>query len=116
MSKYEKIRAEDLDQEHLTFEDLRYLYGTGQSYIISNDGRKNYYGYRVGVMTRLGDLEISQWEMLLRRLIERSGEQELQEYLLNWVTEHCTYLHTNRRDRLRRLSCIPCVSLRIYGG
>ena len=111
MQKNDKIRAEDLDQEHLTFEDLCYLYGTGQSYIISNDGRKNYYGYRFGVMTRLGDLEISQWEMLLRRLIERSGEQALQENLLNWVTEHCTYLHTKQE---RQTEALVLHSMRIF--
>ena len=104
MSKYEKIRAEDLDQEHLTYDDLRYLYGTGQSYIISNDGRKKNYGYRFGVMTRLGDMEISQWEMLLRRLIERSGEQALQENLLNWVTKHYPYLRTEREQQIEALA------------
>ncbi len=111
MKKNDKIRAEDLDQEHLTFEDLCYLYGTGQAYIISNDGRKNYYGYRFGVMTRLGDMEISQWEMLLRRLIERSGEQVLQENLLNWVTKHSPYLRTERE---RRIEALALHSARIF--
>ena len=35
MGKHDVIHASDLNDEQLTFENLRYLYGTGRSYIIT---------------------------------------------------------------------------------
>ena len=62
------------------------------------------------ICMELGSL-ISYPEMLLRRLIERSGEQDLQEYLLNWVTEHCAYLHTKQE---RQTEALVLHSMRIF--
>lgn len=46
------------------------------------------HSYRHGVMTKLGDIEITVWIQLMEQLIERSGEQWLQDALLQWGKEH----------------------------
>lgn len=75
-------------QEDITFENLEYKYGTGRAYTISGTGRDRVTGYRAGVQTKLGDIEISEWMDLIRGLIERSGEQKLNAALVEWLTEH----------------------------
>ena len=64
--------------EHaLTFADLRIHCYTGQSCLISGEGRNKVFGYRHGVMTDIGDLTEDEWARLAKRLIEQAGEQEL---------------------------------------
>ena len=94
MARYDVVRASELDTEQLTFDDLRYMHGTGRSYTISGTGRDRKMGYRTGVQTPVGDLEISEWCQLLKQLIERSGETELHTLLELWVKEHAPWLHT----------------------
>lgn len=72
----------------ITFENLRYHYGTGRAYTISGTGRNRVTGYREGVKTNLGDLEISEWMDLMQQLIEKSGEQAIYAALIEWLTEH----------------------------
>lgn len=74
--------------DEITFSDLRVHYGTGRSILVSGSGRNKVYRYRHGVMTDLGDLEISEWTPLAERLIERAGEEELFWLLLDWETQH----------------------------
>lgn len=73
--------------EKLKFSDLRVHYGTGRSFLISGTGRDKKYGYRHGMMTDLGELEISEWKSLITSLIAYRGEQELQEQLWQWSKE-----------------------------
>ena len=40
MTKYQVVKAAELDAEKLTFEDLRCHFGTGRSYVISGTGEK----------------------------------------------------------------------------
>ncbi|MFR9200129.1 MAG: hypothetical protein ACLVML_04820 [Candidatus Gastranaerophilaceae bacterium] len=87
----------------LTFSDLRAHYGTGRAYLISQKGREKKYGYRKGIQTDIGDLEVSEWKRLVRELIERSGEQELQEQLVEWAKVHCMWLHTKEEVELYAL-------------
>ena len=54
------------------FADLRKQYGTGRSYLISSNPEKKY-GYRIGVQTRIGDIEQSEWIRQAEELIERRG-------------------------------------------
>ncbi len=65
------------------FSDLRKHYGTGQSYLISQNPEKKY-GYRIGVQTNIGDIEVSEWQRLVEELIERNGEQGLFAQILEW--------------------------------
>ena len=82
--------------EHaLTFSDLRIHYYTGQSYLISGEGRNKVFGYRHGVMTDIGDLTEDERARLAKRLIEQAGEQELYQQLLVWEKEHS---HWKRKE------------------
>ena len=108
MGKHDVIHASDLNDEQLTFENLRYLYGTGRSYIISGSGKYRKMGYRMGVQTELGDLEESEWQQLMRALIKKAGEQELHLQLLQWVTNHCAGCIVAANKRWRRWCSILC--------
>ena len=71
--------------ESATFQDLRYLHGTGRSKTsIGAYGRKHS-DYRFGAQTEIGDIEISVWEAAMHRLIRNSGEEALYQALLAWV-------------------------------
>lgn len=89
---------EALEQEDITFESLDWRYGTGRS------GKKGYgvhkkdY-YRFGVMTKIGDVERSVWYEGARRLIERSGEKELFNWLCEWLKETGYYCGENKEER-----------------
>ena len=72
----------------ITFKTLRVHYGTGRSFLIRADGRNKVYGYRKGVMTDLGDLEVQEWERLAKELVRTSKEQQLYQNLLEWEKEH----------------------------
>lgn len=87
------------DIASLAFEDIREHYGTGRSYLISDGVRGKKYGYRSGVQTKIGDIEEFEWEALAVKLIERDGEQTLQENLLDWIKNQCPWLHTQRERK-----------------
>ena len=70
------------------FEDLRHLGKTGRSYLISGDGRNRKYGFRSCVSCKLGDIEQSEWQQMMRDLIHRSGEDKLFDQMLTWLKEH----------------------------
>lgn len=107
----QKVRASDLDLEKLTFTDLIWHYGTGQSYIILDTGKKKQRGYRFGVMTRVGDLEVSEWQQLVMQLIQRAGEMPLYDRLLSWVTDNVPWLHTKKE---RELEALQLHTIRIF--
>ncbi len=75
-------------EPHTTFEDLRLMYRTGRSYVVGTDrlGNKKY-TYRNGVMTKFGDIEESEWISLIKALIAREGEEELQRWLVEWYAK-----------------------------
>lgn len=79
-----------------SYDDLEFGHYTGQAILLSGSGRDKKYSYRHGVATNLGDIEEAVWFEAMLQLIERSGEQELFEQLLDWVTEHIPYLHTKK--------------------
>ena len=103
MVKYQTVRAADLDVKKLTFEDLRYLHGTGRSYVISGTGHDRKTGYRTGVQTNVGDIEVSEWKELMKELIHRSGEDHLYRKLFQWVSQTTPWLHTKQEYELQAL-------------
>lgn len=77
-----------------SFEDLRVHFFTGRAFLLSGTGRDKKYTYRHGVMTNLGNLELSEWRRLVHAAIEQSNEQALHSQLLRWVKERCPFQHT----------------------
>ena len=78
----------------ITFDDIRYKYGTGRSI---NVGRGEKRGYRVGVMTNIGDIEEAVWMSTVRCLIVQAGEQALFANLLEWVNDEVPWT-TGKKD------------------
>ena len=78
----------------ITFDDIRYKYGTGRSI---NVGRGEKRGYRVGVMTNIGDIEETVWMSTVRCLIVQTGEQALFANLLEWVNDEVPWT-TGKKD------------------
>lgn len=72
----------------LTFADLRVHFGTGRAYTVSGKGRDRVLGYRSGMQCNLGDIEVSEWNAMVKELIVQSGEQELHEQLYTHMKEH----------------------------
>ena len=67
-----------------TFSDLSGGVETGRA-VRGLDG-KSYKGYREGVLTKLGDVEKSVWCEAMRRLIARSGEQDIFKLLIEHIS------------------------------
>lgn len=102
--------ASALDPAACTFSNLHWRYGTG----VDTSTGKGYYkkiSYRYGVMTKLGDIEITVWHQLMEQLIEKSGEQWLLEALIQWEKEH--YYAKSSSARLRE-SALQLHSSRIF--
>ena len=70
--------------EELNSVDLIIHYHTGRSVYLGGSGKNKQFGYRTGVQTNLGDIEISEWLNVVKQLIEFRGETErYNEFLLN---------------------------------
>ena len=80
--------------DSLAFEDLRVHFFTGKAILLSGSGKDKKYTYRKGVMTDVGDIELSLWRELVHGLIEKAHEQVLYEQLLKWVKDCCPFQHT----------------------
>ena len=63
-------------------------YHTGRSYTISGYGRDRKLGYRTGIATDIGDIEISVWIHAIKSLIVQHGEQKIFEQLHQWCKNH----------------------------
>ena len=86
------------DIQKLTCKQLRIHCGTSRALHISGTGRDRKYTYRVGCMTDIGDVPMAEWNALARYIIERGGEQDLYEGLVEY-TKSCAWLHSkNERE------------------
>ena len=91
---YFRVAPADQLADSVTFEDLRVHFFTGKAVLLSGSGRDKKYTYRSGVMTDVGDIELSRWRELVHGLVEKAQEQPLYEQLLKWVKECCPFQHT----------------------
>ena len=91
---YCRVATADQLADSVTFEDLSVHFFTGRSILLSGTGRDKMYSYRSGVMTDVGDIELSRWRELVHGLIEKAHEQTLHEQLLKWVKDCCPFQHT----------------------
>ena len=82
--------------------ELRVMHYTGRS-VSHGYGRDKVTSYRSGVQTELGDIELSQWQALMRDIIRRSGELELLEQLTEWELETTPWVHTRKEAEQRAL-------------
>ena len=87
------MKEPQYSSKDFTLADLYPRYRTGQSYLVSRSGKNKIYGYRSGMMTPVGDIEISQWERLVQEVMKREKEEKLYSHLLEWVQNHYPWLH-----------------------
>lgn len=102
-------RIEQLGNVEFTFEKLSKKYGTFRSYSNGTDrlGRKKFRS-RVGVQTDYGDIEISLWCDLVRKLIEQHNEKELFNHLKVWVIKSNQWLTNKPEVEIEALELHAC--------
>lgn len=69
----------------LPFENLQWKYGVFQSNS-SGTGRNKQHSYWIGVHTELGEIEENLWRQLAESVIQKAGEQDLLNALVEWET------------------------------
>ena len=97
--------------EPVTFVDLRCHFRTWRSYVISKTGRDRKMGFRTGIQTNAGDIDVLEWKMLMEDLIRRSGEEIFHKLLLQWIFENTPWLHTKQE---RELEALVLHAMRIF--
>lgn len=92
-----------IDPETLTRADLKIRYGTGHS-VSKGYGRWDRTTVFVpGFLTKIGDIEESEWLRLAEALVAReNGEEELQKYV-DETEQHCPWLRTDAEIRQHAL-------------
>lgn len=111
MISQQMVSASQFDPAQLTFRDLRCRYNTGRAIRVEGKGARKKVEYRLGVQTEIGDFEVHEWMNLMRDLIHRSGEDQLQQRLLAFVEQEMPWLH---KDFERQLEALELHARRIF--
>ena len=74
-----------IDISKLEFSDIRVMFGTGKSIILSGSGRNKKVGCRIGFQTKIGDIQKDVWVKLAEQLIQQAGEENILERLIEYV-------------------------------
>lgn len=100
----------DFNNYQPTIKDIYPYFQSGQSYS-EGSGRNKTYTYRCGMVTPIGDIEISLWSNLAGSLIRKQGEQPLLEALEEWLSKG-TYVGITRQEIHRE--ALECHVIRIF--
>ena len=95
----------------LSYEDIRLMYHTGKFIRDYGSQDKKAGRYRIGVMTKIGDIEEKVWIQYVEELIRRFGEEALFKQLKSWYKETTPWLK-DEKD-LHRYS-LECFVVRIF--
>lgn len=97
--------------ENVTYDDIRLMYHTGK--FIRNYGSQDKKAgkYRIGVMTKLGDIEEKDWIRYAEELVRRNNEETLFKQLKSWYRQTIPWLR-DEKD-LHRYS-LECFVARIF--
>ena len=95
----------------LSYEDIRLMYHTGKFMRDYGSQDKKAGRYRIGVMTKIGDIEEKVWIQYAEELIRRSGDEALFKQLKSWYKETTPWLR-DEKD-LHRYS-LECFVARIF--
>ncbi len=101
-----------LDLSILTYDDIRWQCGTGVS-ITRGTGRNKTYSYRQGVLTKLGDMEVSVWEKIAYHLVEANDDLYHLQCLSEMLRKHDYgghYARATGKTELRRDALRHCVA------
>ena len=96
----------------VTFEQLRHMYGTGRSFTERNSQGDKKTHYRHGVMTEIGDIEVSVWMRVMEYIIKREDETGLYKNLCEWLKE--TYVGWFKTNTELTRYALELHSIRIF--
>ena len=97
--------------EKITYEDIRLMYHTGKFIRDYGSQDKKAGKYRIGVMTKLGDIEEKDWIRYAEELVRRNNEEALFKQLKSWYRQTIPWLR-DEKD-LHRYS-LECFVARIF--
>ena len=97
--------------ENVTYDDIRLMYHTGKFIRDYGSQDKKAGKYRVGVMTKLGDIEEKDWIRYAEEVVRRNNEEALFKQLKNWYRQTTPWLR-DEKD-LHRYS-LECFVARIF--
>ena len=97
--------------ENVTYDDIRLMYHTGKFIRDYGSQNKKAGKYRIGVMTKLGDIEEKDWIRYAEELVRRNNEEALFKQLKSWYRETTPWLR-DEKD-LHRYS-LECFVARIF--
>ena len=97
--------------ENVTYDDIRLMYHTGKFIRDYGSQDKKAGKYRIGVMTKLGDIEEKDWIRYAEELVRRNSEEDLFKQLKSWYRQTTPWLR-DEKD-LHRYS-LECFVARIF--
>lgn len=88
--------ASEIDPGIIDFSNICCRYRTGVD-TTTGSGVYKKHSYRHGVMTKLGDIEITVWTKIVEQLIEKNDEKWLFDVLVRWETKG-DYINRTRKE------------------
>lgn len=89
----------------LTYDDIRLMYHTGKFIRDYGSQDKKAGKYRIGVMTKIGDIEESDWIQYAENLIRRNNEEALFKQLKAWYRDTTSWLRNEKELHKYTLEC-----------
>ena len=91
--------------ENVTYDDIRQMYHTGKFIRDYGSQDKKAGKYRIGVMTKLGDIEEKDWIRYAEELVRRNNEETLFKQLKSWYRQTTPWLRDEKDLHRYTLEC-----------
>ena len=91
--------------ENVTYDDIRLMYHTGKFIRDYGSQDKKAGKYRIGVMTKLGDIEEKDWIRYAEELVRRNNEEVLFKQLKSWYRQTTPWLRDEKDLHRYTLEC-----------
>ena len=89
----------------LTYDDIRLMYHTGKFIRDYGSQDKKAGKYRIGVMTKIGDIEEKDWIRYAEELVRRNSEEDLFKQLKGWYRDTTSWLRNEKELHKYTLQC-----------
>ncbi|MBQ9839412.1 MAG: hypothetical protein IJO56_08005 [Oscillospiraceae bacterium] len=89
----------------LTYDDIRLMYHTGKFIRDYGSQDKKAGKYRIGVMTKIGDIEERDWIRYAEVLIRRNNDEALFKQLKAWYRDTTSWLRNEKELHKYTLQC-----------
>ena len=91
--------------ENVTYDDIRLMYHTGKFIRDYGSQDKKAGKYRIGVMTKLGDIEEKDWIRYAEELVRRNSEEDMFKQLKSWYCQTTPWLRDEKDLHRYTLEC-----------